>query len=185
MKNILFKYIQGKNILFLFTLTNLVYILMLTTTIPNVMRFSSQMNLFDMMPTGYDAAYANMLLNMLGEEGRNAYLFNQIPVDMIYPFLFGISYCLVFIYFLKKLNREKGLLFYGCLLPVIAGLADYFENIGIIFLLNSYPNITNFSVSLTNFFTILKSGTTSAFFVLLIIMLLILGIKSLKKSFDL
>jgi hypothetical protein len=153
---------------------------MLTLTIPNVMRFSNQMNLLDMMPTGYDANYVNILLYTLGEEGRNAYLFNQIPVDMIYPFLFGISYCLVFVYFLKKLNRDKGLLFYGCLLPLIAGIADYFENIGIIYLLNSYPNITNFSVSITNFFTVLKSGTTTVFFVLLIIMLLILGVKRLK-----
>ncbi len=144
------------------------------------MRFSNQMNLLDMMPTGYDANYVNILLYTLGEEGRNAYLFNQIPVDMIYPFLFGISYCLVFVYFLKKLNRDKGLLFYGCLLPLIAGIADYFENIGIIYLLNSYPNITNFSVSITNFFTVLKSGTTTVFFVLLIIMLLILGVKRLK-----
>ena len=153
---------------------------MLTLTIPNVMRFSNQMNLLDMMPTGYDANYVNILLYTLGEEGRNAYLFNQIPVDMIYPFLFGISYCLVFVYFFKKLNRDKGLLFYGCLLPLIAGIADYFENIGIIYLLNSYPNITNFSVSITNFFTVLKSGTTTVFFVLLIIMLLILGVKRLK-----
>ena len=144
------------------------------------MRFSNQMNLLDMMPTGYDVNYVNILLYTLGEEGRNAYLFNQIPVDMIYPFLFGISYCLVFVYFLKKLNRDKGLLFYGCLLPLIAGIADYFENIGIIYLLNSYPNITNFSVSITNFFTVLKSGTTTVFFVLLIIMLLILGVKRLK-----
>ena len=144
------------------------------------MRFSNQMNLLDMMPTGYDVNYVNILLYTLGEEGRNAYLFNQIPVDMIYPFLFGISYCLVFVYFKKKLNRDKGLLFYGCLLPLIAGIADYFENIGIIYLLNSYPNITNFSVSITNFFTVLKSGTTTVFFVLLIIMLLILGVKRLK-----
>jgi len=34
-----------------------------------------------------------------------AMLIITIPLDMIYPFLFGISYCLVIGYFLKKLNK--------------------------------------------------------------------------------
>ena len=74
--------------------------MMLTITIPMVMSFSDGMKLLDMMPAGYSAEYVNTLLNTLGEQGRNAYLFQQIPVDMVYPFLFAVSYCLLFAYFL-------------------------------------------------------------------------------------
>lgn len=36
-----------------------------------------------------------LLLSALGENGRHAYLFHQLPFDMLYPFLFGVTYCLI------------------------------------------------------------------------------------------
>jgi hypothetical protein len=49
------------------------------------------MRLLDMMPTGYDFNYIVKLFSALDENGRKTYLTSQIPVDMIYPLLFGIS----------------------------------------------------------------------------------------------
>jgi hypothetical protein len=86
--------ILGKTVLGLFILTNAVYVFMLTVTIPKTMGFSNGMKLLDMMPTGYDLNYVSELFNSLGEIGRRTYLTNQIPVDMIYPLLFGLNYCL-------------------------------------------------------------------------------------------
>ena len=71
------------------------------------MAFSNGMKLLDMMPTGYNSEYVYALFETLGVEGRFTYLYNQIPIDMIYPFLFGISYCLLIAYFLRKLNLEN------------------------------------------------------------------------------
>ena len=173
--------LQGKKVLVLFVLTNLVYILMLTITIPRVMGFANGMKLLDMMPNGYDLEYVNGLFVALGPMGRDAYLFRQLPVDMVYPALFGISYCLVFAYFLKKLNRLSGKLFYLCLVPLFAGLADYIENIGIMNLLSSYPNLTSGMVTKTVFFSLLKSGATTLYFLILIGTLILLGIKTLRK----
>ena len=48
------------------------------------MAFSGGMKLLDMMPLGYDMDYINTLFETLGEKGRDIYLYNQIPVDMIY-----------------------------------------------------------------------------------------------------
>ena len=84
--------LSGKKVLLLFLLTNIVYAVMLTVTIPKTMTFSNGLKLLDMMPLGYDLEYINMLFETLGENGRQVYLTNQLPVDMIYPFLFGISY---------------------------------------------------------------------------------------------
>lgn len=173
--------ISGKKVVGLFLLTNIVYVFMLAVTIPKTMKFSNGMKLLDMMPTGFDFNYVNELLQALGEMGRHTYLTNQIPVDMIYPLLFGLSYSLLLAYFLKKLNKLKTPYTYLCLIPIIAGVADYFENIGIITLLKSYPDVTEIAVQTTNYFTLLKSISTSLFFIVLLIVLIILGIKTLTK----
>ena len=179
-RKIIDKNSTGKKVLFLFVLTNLVYAIMLIITIPKTMTYSNGMKLLDMMPTGYDSVYINLLFEALGENGRQAYLHSQLPVDMIYPFLFGISYCLMIGYFLKKINKLSSAFFYLCFLPVIAGIADYLENFGIITMLNSYPELSQITMSATNIFSVTKSMTTTAYSMALIITMIALGIKTLK-----
>lgn len=182
MRKIIYRNIEGKKVLILFILTNAVYLIMLMITIPLVINFSEGMKLLDMMPAGYDAEYVRTLFNTLGEKGRHAYLFNQIPIDMIYPFLFGVSYSLVLAYFLNKLNKLHGLLFYFCLLPIAAGLFDYLENVGIITMLTNNPDFSNSLATTTNIFTILKSALTTIYFVILFITLVVVGIKYIKNK---
>ncbi|WP_406683412.1 hypothetical protein N1F78_12085 [Seonamhaeicola sp. MEBiC1930] len=176
------KNISGKKVLGLFILTNIVYTFMLTVTIPKTMEFSNGMKLLDMMPTGYDLNYVSELFTSLGENGRLTYLTNQIPVDMIYPLLFGLSYCLLLGYFLKKLNKLNSSYTYLCLTPLIAGIADYLENIGIITMLKNYPELNGTAVYTTNMFSVIKSISTSIFFIALIVILITLGIKVLYRK---
>ncbi len=180
-KEIIDRGLTGKKVLLFFVITNIVYAIMLLVTIPKTMTFSNGLKLLDMMPLGYDSEYINRLFETLGDTGRYVYLTNQLPVDMIYPFLFGVSYCLLIGYFLKKLNKLNSPFFYLCFLPIIAGIADYAENFGIITMLNNYPNLSQISMDATNIFTLVKSMTTTAFFVALIITLLVLGIKTIKE----
>ena len=174
--------ISGKRVLGLFILTNAVYVFMLTVTIPKTMKFSNGMRLLDMMPMGYDLNYVSKLFNYLGEIGRETYLNKQIPVDMIYPLLFSLTYCLLLAYFLKKLSKLNSPYTYLCLIPIIAGIADYFENFGIIALLKSYPDLTEILVKTTNSFSLIKSISTTAFFVILIIVLGIFGLIAIQES---
>lgn len=153
---------------------------MLFVTIPKTVAFSGGMKLLDMMPQGYDFEYVNELFRKLGAEGREVYLLNQIPVDMIYPFLFGITYSLLIGYFLLKLDKLNTSFFYLCLIPMIAGLADYLENMGIITMLNDYPDLSITQISTTNFFTLIKSLSTTLFFLVLIVIIIIVGVKRLK-----
>ena len=173
--------ISGKKVLGLFILTNAVYLFMLSVTIPKTMGFANGMKLLDMMPTGYDLNYVKALFNALGDGGRELYLTRQLPVDMIYPLLFGLTYCLLLAYFLNKINKLNSPFRYLCLIPVVAGIADYMENFGIMALLKSYPNLTEMAVQTTNLFSVLKSMATTVFFVLLIIALVILGLKAIHK----
>jgi hypothetical protein len=130
----------------------------------------------------YNAEYVNSLLNTLGDKGRDAYLFNQIPIDMIYPFLFGITYCLVLAYILNKLGKLNVYLFYLCLIPLFSGVFDYFENIGIITMLISYPDNSIILSQITNVFSVLKSSFTTIYFIILIIFLIVFGINKLFQK---
>ena len=180
-KKIITKNLTSKKVLLLFLLTNIVYAVMLTVTIPKTMTFSNGLKLLDMMPLGYDLDYINTLFETLGENGRQVYLTNQLPVDMIYPFLFGISYCLLIGFFLKKLNKLDSFFFYLCFLPLIAGIADYLENFGIFTMLYNFPDLSPFTAKATNVFSVVKSMTTTVFFISLIITLLMLGISKIKE----
>ena len=173
--------ISDKKVLGLFILTNAVYMFMLTVTIPKTMGFSNGMKLLDMMPKGYDLNYVSQLFNSLGEIGRETYLNYQIPVDMIYPLLFGLTYCLLLAYFLKKINKLNTPYTYLCLIPIIAGITDYLENLGIIAMLKSYPDLTEIAVKTNSSFSVLKSISTSVFFIVLTIVLIILGFKAINR----
>jgi len=181
-KELVYRNIEGKKVLFLLILTNLIYGFMLLITIPKVMGFSGGMKIFDMMPMGYQPEYAGLLLDRLGVEGRNAYLYNQIPVDFIYPFLFGITYCLLLAYLLDQMYYLKAESFYLCILPVLAGLFDYLENFGIINLLISYPHLSVSAIQITSFFTVLKSLLTTISFIVLIVVLVMFVFKKIVQK---
>ena len=117
-KELIKRNISGKKVLLLFILVNLVYVFMLAVTIPKTMGFSKGLKLLDMMPGGYNSEYIKTLFGNLGEVGRSVYLYQQIPVDMIYPGLFAISYCLVMGYFIQKLQKLDTVYFYLTLLPL-------------------------------------------------------------------
>ena len=179
MKNLIKNHLDGKTILLLFVITNVVYATMLLITIPKVMQFSGGMPLLDMLPTGYTHDYVRTLFDTLGEQGRKAYLFQQIPLDMLYPGLFAVTYCLLTAYLLTKLGKFDSPMFYGCLIPVLSGLFDYGENAGIIAMINSYPNNSSQLTVITNIFSILKSTSTTVCFVALLWYLISIGKRQL------
>ena len=182
MRQLLKKYGKGEKVLLLFLITNLVYAFMILITIPKVMKYANGMNLFDMMPTGYSIQYTKTLLETLGIQGRKTYLYSQIPVDMIYPLLFGITYCLLVVYLLNKIKLIEKPIIYLSLLPIFAGLFDYLENIGIITMLNSYPAFSSLTSEITNVFTIIKSVLSTITFIFLLILFTIFIVKKIKNQ---
>lgn len=182
MKNLIMKYLNGRIILPLFLATGIIYTIMLVITIPEVISFSGGMKVLDMMPAGYNPAYVDSLFNALGNEGRHAYLYNQIPFDMAFPLLFATSFCLIFAYILKKLEKTESALFYISLLPLFSGLFDYCENIGIIALLKTFPDNSDLLAQVTNVFSVLKSTLTSITFITLIILLIWIGVSKTARK---
>ncbi|HCM76865.1 MAG TPA: hypothetical protein DIS90_10815, partial [Cytophagales bacterium] len=67
-------------------------------------------------------------------------------------------------------------------LPLVAGAADYAENFGIISMLNSFPDVSSGRAALTNYFTVIKSVSTTGYFVALTLVLLVLGFRGKRNS---
>lgn len=179
-KKLILNHSSGVKVLVLFGITMAVYALMLLFSIPKVHQFAGGMRLPDMMPEGYDFEYIMNLFSALGDNGRSMYLSLQLPIDMIYPALFAICYSLMLAYFLKKLRKEHSLLLVLCFLPFVAGVADYFENIGIIYMLKQFPDLTEQTVDIVSGFSVIKSTATSIYFAVLILMLVVLGVQQIK-----
>ena len=173
---------NGKAVLILFVLTNVVYGAILGYSIPLVLSFSPESILFDMSPTGYSYAEAIELLNSLGLEGRNAYLTIQIPIDLVYPAMFAVSYALMITWILKQSLPKQSRLYLLAFVPVLAGLFDYLENASIIAMLYGFPDVSESLVTSASSFTIAKSGLTTLFFVVLLVALVYLAIWRLKKG---
>lgn len=159
----------GKMVLYFLVPAMIVYSLMLIYTIPQVEQHAQGMKLFDLSPSGYSYEYALELLGVLGTSGRSIYLYHQLPMDFIYPGLFAVSCCLLLSWLFSKSLKSRSKIFYLCLIPVAAGFFDYLENLCIIHMLTSYPNVTESQVVLSSILTILKSGFTTVFFILLVV----------------
>jgi len=165
--NVLKKLAFGKTVFILFTMTMAIYLLMLLYSIPMVESFAPNTALFDLSPSGYSYSQAISLLEELGDEGRAIYLSRQLPLDFVYPGLFAISYTLLLIWLFSKSIKDTSRIFYLAFIPVLGGMFDYLENIYIIRMINSFPDLSPRLVQVASTFTLLKSVFTTIFFLLL------------------
>lgn len=182
LKKWLEKHSGGKEVFIWFLLANLVYASMWIFTIPVLDRMAGGLPILDLRPSGYTLSEVQELMGALGSEGRQFYLTRQIPLDLIYPFLYGISFSLIITYFLRRLKRLQGPLVYLSFLPLLAGLADYLENWQIFKILRQYPDITEGMVKMSSSFSLLKSGATTVFMFLILGLLIWTILGYLKKK---
>ena len=163
------KIASGRVVLFSFILTMAVYLLMLLYTIPKVESFAPGIALFDLSPAGYSYQHATSLFEALGETGRSVYLYQQLPADFIYPGLFAISYSLLLIWLFAKSFKPDSKIFYLAIVPALGGLFDYLENVCIVLMIKSFPDLSQELVTVASSFSVLKSIFTTGFFLLLLI----------------
>ena len=147
--------------------SQIVYFIMISVTIPAIENHGNDLRIFDLMPFGYSHQYAITLLEGLGEQGRHIYLTNQIPLDLIYPGLMGVTGALFISLLSKKTNPSLGVF---VALPIIASIFDYLENFMIAAMLLFYPNVKSTIVTLSSIFTMTKSILTTVYLVLLLVL---------------
>lgn len=181
-QQLLIKNATGKKVLLFFIITQIVYGTMLLWSIPNILKYSHGMKILDLMPTGYGAQYVQKLFETLGERGRDVYLFQQIPLDLVYPVLFAISFSLLLTYLFRKSFFKENIIQKTNILPLFAALFDYVENFGIIIMLNMYPASKVWVINTISIFSILKSVSTTFIFILLLLGLILLLMKKIKSK---
>lgn len=115
---------------------------------------------FDLRPAGYSQADAAVLLEALGEAGRQYYLTRQIPLDTLYPALLALT--------LISTLRWRAVRFgptlmtrIGAHFAILAAAFDYLENLGISLMLLAGPASDPSLINATSTATILKSALTS------------------------
>ncbi len=184
--NRLLSYIQGVStgrvVLAFFVPAMAIYFVMVLYTIPQVEAYAQGMKLFDLSPLGYSFEYANELLQALGSEGREKYLYRQLPLDFLYPGLFAVSCTLLLTWLFLKTRETSSKIFYFCLVPAIAGLFDYLENVFVLHILWSYPSMSKTSIALASTMTLVKSVLTTIFFVLLLLGTVLFFIRGRKNT---
>ena len=181
MKTLINQILKGKIVLLFFIISSSLYFLMLFVTIPHLHKISEGIKILDMLPAGYDFEYVKKLMDALGEEGRHYYLFRQIPIDFIFPFFFAFSNWLITGWFLQKLGKLDTKWVYLTYLPILSGIFDYAENLGIVSILNSYPEISRNTVSMTNLFSVLKSAFTTVSLTIILLIIIVWVLKKLNK----
>ena len=134
-----------------------VYAMMMLITLARRLEISGGIPVFDMMPAGYDNQYALDLLSALGSEGRDYYLWRQIPLDFIYPALFGISFFLLATWLADKTPAFQRILRLTAVVALAAGAFDYIENIFIILVIRNYPDLSELLVQAASVATLFKS----------------------------
>ena len=157
LKSIIEKLSSPKIIAFHFIIFLLISFIMHFIIGPKLIAFTGEMQILDKMILGYDIDYVNKFFMVLEEKGRSIYLYQQIAIDMLYPFAYGGFLCFSSAWILKKRNHHlsnNG--FIICLLPLIGISLDLIENTSNAILLLKYPNVNSFHVGFSSTMTYLK-----------------------------
>jgi len=128
----------------------------------------------------YDSKSAYALFTKLKDPGRKLYAWTEITVDLIFPIIYAFFLSLLIIYLFQKCSINTSEQFV-VMLPFIAMLFDYGENILIAVMLFAYPQEHPALVSIASVFTKLKWSCVSVSFVAILFGLACLAITSVRK----
>lgn len=95
---------------------------------------------------GNNTAHINHTLAALGEAGRSAYLHVFLPIDTCYAVIYAMFYTCTLVFFLGRLPLQRwklGWARWAILLPVVAAVCDWWENIAFAFMLSQFPSLAH------------------------------------------
>ena len=110
---------------------------------------------------GFTRTHAFEILNNLGDKGRSLYQTLEWTMDVAYPLAYGCFFTLLTLFLFKKLNIRPSLRPLG-LLTLVGVCFDFLENMGILNLINSFPNLSDSAVNFASIANILKWITAGA-----------------------
>lgn len=151
----------------LLILSQLVFLLMMTYTFPAInAQIGTQA--FDLRPLGYSTEDAQAIIHALDQKTLHLYLFPQLfLLDILYPGLLALFLSALLFRLYHLLGIKNARLF---LLPFMAMLFDYMENIMIALLITKSLAASEGMVRIASIFTILKGTFTTLSWILLVVL---------------
>lgn len=183
LNSLLLKISTVKKICISFFFSHLVLLLMWIFTLP-VINDQIGTQVFDLQTFGYDVSVAESIVNNLNDRTTALYLFPQLSLlDVLYPFLMALFLSsLLFRLFkiTKTTNKVTSILL---VIPFLAMIFDYAENICVILMITKSIEISETIVLLSSTFTVLKGGMTSiAWIAILVYAIKWFGIKIIERN---
>lgn len=134
-----------------------IFLYMGMVSIPEIHNLTGGMQIFDLKFAGYNIQFVESVMEHLGTSGRSFYIENHLLIGLIFPLFYVSILTIIIIRLLKKLQLESTKLIFLSYMPIIMGVADMYENISLLYLLNFYPNISNISVVTASVFSVIKA----------------------------
>ena len=123
---------------------------------------------------GNNTAHINHTLAALGEAGRSAYLHVFLPIDTCYAVIYAVFYACALAFFLGRLPLQRwklGWAQWASLLPVVAAVCDWWENIAFAFMLSQFPALVHPALAAST-----TVATMAKFVLVYLSLLLVLGL---------
>jgi hypothetical protein len=87
----------------------------------------------------YTPEHAYALFSAMEDAGRAFDLTHIVPLDMVFPFVYTLFYAVTITWLLHKWLPAQSRWHRLNVVPVVGGICDYMENLGIIMMLLSWP----------------------------------------------
>lgn len=155
-----------KNVCILFVASHLILLSMMVFTFP-VINNQIGTKAFDLQPFGYSVSMAESIVNKLDAQTTQLYLFPQLTfLDLFYPLLLALFLSSLLFRFVNS-DSKLGLLI--VMIPFLAMIFDYSENICIILMITKSIEISESLVFISSSFTVLKGVLTSISWIAILI----------------
>jgi hypothetical protein len=158
----------GKTILSLFVLLMIFSIFLIPSAGNRIESISNGVGFIDLL-LSYTPETIQTMLSSYGNEGISFYKNFTITIDIFYPVIYSLFLSLLIAWLLKKSVSVESKIHYLSVVPLFAGIFDWFENINILIMLYSYPNLSSFVANLSSVCTSIKWGFSLLSTIVLII----------------
>lgn len=169
LNSLLIKTSSVKNICILFVASHLVLLIMMIFTLP-VINDQIGTKVFDLQTLGYSVSVAESIVENLNNETTSLYLFPQLTLlDLLYPILLALFLSSILFRLFSITETKSKIASILLVIPFMAMLFDYAENICIILMISKSIEISETIVLLSSSFTVLKGVLTSIAWIVILV----------------
>ena len=146
--------------------------------VPQFINYSGGPSILD-ATIHYSPEYADNLLCKIGAEGREFYKNEILIFDFVFPCVVFMFFSSFYLFLLKKIESSFDIVL---LIPLIALVTDFTENILILITIAGFPDTNPVIIRTASVFTIMKSIAALMIIAVIPVLLVTLLVKKIRKK---